>query len=100
MIKNVIINSIAFVVSAIAPVYLYLISLKFRDGLKNGFIFLAIGVFLALVIHSFLELLEMAGYLHTETLLVLMPVFVSIGSIMIIYGAYLIYSSITHIKKK
>ena len=56
------------------------------------------GTLIALALHSFVEVLELYGFLGIEFLLRIMPMLVLIGSIFFILGTYELYKTITRIK--
>ena len=95
-------NLLAIIVSILT--FFYLVRLSFRSLLlRKGFLLISFGYFIGLVLHAGAEALETIGILHIELLLHIMPVFVTIGSFIIILGIYIILKDvldpILHIKE-
>lgn len=95
-----IISIISSIISVIAVIYLiYIIATQTAKGLRTGFLLLAIGIMVAVVIHSLAELLERQGFLSSDLLIQIMPILVLTGSLVILGGAYTLYITFKNVKK-
>lgn len=92
------INFIAVIISVLAfGTYFYL---AFQSRLLHkGFIFITSGLFLSLVLHAMAEFLESRGSISTHTLVIIMPILVSVGTALLTLGGiYIFYYVITPLK--
>lgn len=87
-------NILSAILATIATVYLFITANKCSKELKTGFMLSAVGILIALAIHSFAEFLEAFGYISIETLSTIMPILVLIGSVILIIGIYKLYNVI------
>src|SRR3989338_6994831 len=93
-------NFSAFVVTAIAAGYLFFVVSRTAKELKKGFLFLALGVFISLSIHSFAEFLESVGLMNVKILVNVMPPLVLVGSVLLLIGSIQIYRVIKLVGKR
>ena len=91
---------ISAIVSLIAIVYLLLTLNKFQGGLKTSTYLLAFGILIAVTIHSFFEGLQAFGIIKIETLHIIMPVLILIGSLFLLYGTYVLHGTIKGVAGK
>ncbi len=96
-----IVNIFSLIMSIIAVVYLiYIITTQTAKGLRTGFLLLALGILVGVVIHSLAESLERLGFLSNELLIQIMPVFVLLGSVLILAGSYILYNTFKEVSGK
>lgn len=84
-------NIIAAVFALAASGYLFVLASKAAGELKNSLLLIASGIVVALGIHSVAELLEAYQLIEIELLVKTMPVLVSLGSLLLLGGVYLLY---------
>jgi len=87
-------NITAFLIAGFATAFAFYLSRESRL-LRKGLILISSGLFVAIGIHALAELLESSGYLDSDILIIIMPIFVSIGSILIVVGAKVILDNVT-----
>jgi Na+/serine symporter len=92
-------NIISAILAILATFYLFMMSRYTAGELKKAYFFSAFGVLIALAVHAFAEFLEVFGFLAIDTLKVIMPVFVLIGSILLIIGTYYQYKLLRDLKR-
>lgn len=94
------INLISLAIAVIAVIYLiYVITTQTAKGLRTGFLLLAVGIFISVAIHSLFETLERLELIGTGLLIQIMPVLVLIGSLLILAGAYTLYTTFKNVNK-
>ena len=82
-VQSAILNLVAMVAAGIMTFVIFLLASRSRL-LRRCLIFLGCGLFSGMTIHAAAEYLEVAGLISTETLIALMPVLVTVGSVFII----------------
>ncbi len=97
---NEIINTLSAIIALISVIYLFITASKCSGKLKISIMLLAVGVLIALGLHSLSEALESFGVINTDTLLTIMPYLVLFGSLILIWGTYKLYNTISFINKK
>ena len=93
-------NIIATLTSTVALVIFFRASLNFSEELRTCFRLFAFGIFAAITFHSITESLESFGIVETTTLFIIMPILVTIGSIVIIYSGIFLERIIVSYKSK
>jgi hypothetical protein len=87
--------------SIVAVVYLfYIITTQTAKGLRTGFLLLAVGILVGVIIHSLAELLERLGFLSSDLLIQIMPILILIGSLLILAGTYTLYKTFKQVSKE
>jgi Na+/serine symporter len=81
-------NIISAILAMVATVYLFRLSKYTAGELKKAYLFSALGIFLALTVHSLAEFFEIFGIIGIETLRLIMPILVLLGSSLLIIGTY------------
>lgn len=83
---------IAVIVSCISAILL--IKLSFHtESLRKGFLFISLGYVISVLIHSVAEYLESVDLLSHGVLIDIMPLMISFGSLMIIWGILVVNKS-------
>ena len=96
-----IISIVSSIISIIAVIYLvYIITTQTAKGLRTGFLLLAAGIFVSVVAHSLSETLESCGVIGTGLLIQIMPILVLLGSLLILAGAYVLYTTFKKVKER
>ena len=88
------INLAAGVAAIVASTYLFYIVAHTAKGLKIGFLWMAVGIFIGLTLHSLAEFAESVGIVDVELLVKIMPSLVLIGSLMVLAGTVILYKTI------
>lgn len=96
-----IINIVSLGISVIAAIYLlYIIITQTIKGLRMGFLLLAIGIVVGVVGHSLFGTLESCEVVSTGLLIRITPIFVLLGSFLILAGSYLLYRTFKKVSGK
>ena len=83
----VILNTIATVIS-LCVVVLMIIIIRKTKLLRRSITFVCLGFGVAVFLHLFTDSLELYGYLDANVPMKIMPIFISIGSVLIFIGCY------------
>ena len=94
MIIHSLLHTVALILSSTAIIIFMQASRKLEGNLKTSYIYISIGILIAVTIHSFLEHLESLGVISTENLLVAMPILVSFGAISFIIGGWIVLKKV------
>mgnify|MGYP001571246748 FL=1 len=98
-VKLSLLNLFAFLISAGAFAALLYLSRKSRL-LKKSILLISIGIFIAMTFHSLTEYFESIGYLNQNMLFIIMPIFISIGSIILVLGIKKILNDVVNPLRK
>ena len=86
-----ILNVIAAILSVVTSIYLLVLASKAAGELKTSLFLIAFGTIIALAVHSLFELLETYQLVNIKLLTTIMPIFVTIGSLLLLIGTYFLY---------
>ena len=89
------INILSAILTLVAAIYFVVVANRCNEKLRKSFLFLAVGIFIALAVHSSIEALEAFGLINPLLLLQIMPILVLTGSILLIIGTYYLYDVVT-----
>lgn len=89
-------NVIAAILALTASGYLFVLAFKAVGELRTGLLLMAFGVVVAMGIHSIAELLEVYQLIRIEVLTKIMPVLVTLGSLLLLVGVYFLYKIVIH----
>ncbi len=91
---RIFLNFLSVIASIILVLSYYKVAKK-SITLSKGFVKIALGLFIAIFLHSLSELLELLGFIDVESLMIIMPILVIIGGLLIIIGAFEIYHNVS-----
>ncbi|MBP9864057.1 hypothetical protein KBC54_01230 [Patescibacteria group bacterium] len=79
---------------SIISVYFLLVLVKKSKSIIIGYVEITLGVFIAITLHAFVEYFGAIGVVSGEWLYFIMPILISIGSIMIYVGSRDLYKNL------
>ena len=84
-------NVIAAILAIMTSGYLFVLASKAAGELKTSLLLIACGIVIGMGIHSIAELLEAYNLIEIELLTTIMPIFVSLGALLLFIGAFILY---------
>ena len=84
-------NIASTLVSIVAVAIFFSLGNKTEGNKQIGFYLISFGILTSLAIHSGFEALETFDYINIETLVLIMPILIMIGTSTMLLGAYLIF---------